>query len=257
METTTRQISGVLFDLGDTLLRFGKVDTRGLFEQGAELAYAYLRSLGKPVPDFARFHRRQLRAVRWNVLVSRLTRREFNALDVLTRQSRRMDHDLTDAEAAELAWKWYKPLRDRGAVAPGTFEALRRLRDDGLTLGLVSNTFIPGQVLDRHLAEEGLLELLPIRVYSCDVRYRKPHPKIFAIGCERTALAPQQALFVGDSLRADIYGANRAGLVSVLLDPDDEHADPRWRPRHRIAALSELPDVVAAYAGCETKQEDR
>ncbi|MFW6132806.1 MAG: HAD family hydrolase [Planctomycetota bacterium] len=246
MTQATRKITGVLFDLGDTLLRFGSVDTRGLFEEGAELAYAYLQSLGQPLPSFARFHRRQLRAIRWHVIQSRLTRREFNALELLVAQSRRMNQRLTADQAAELVWTWYKPLRDRATIAPGTIEALNALRELGLTLGIVSNTFIPGEVLDRHLQQEGLLELLPVRVYSCDVRYRKPSRKIFAVACRRAQLRAAQTMFVGDSLRADVYGANRAGLISVLLDPGDEHEDPKWSPRHRIAALRELPELVGA-----------
>lgn len=242
--TTGRNITGVLFDLGDTLLRFGKVETRGVFEEGAELAYAYLESLGQPLPSFAQFHARQFRTIRWHVLKSRLTRREFNALELLLGQSRRMGQDLTHDQATELAWMWYRPLHDQARVEPDTRDVLRRLRDDGIVLGLVSNTFIPGQVLDRHLDEEGLLEFFPVRVYSCDVGYRKPHRRIFGIACQRAGLQPAQTMYVGDSLRADVYGANRAGLISVLFDPEDENPPGKRRPRFRVTALSQVPEIV-------------
>jgi len=249
-------IRGILFDLGDTLLNFGKVDTRGVFEAGAELSYAYLSERGFPLPSFSAYHRRQFRAIRWSVLKSRVTCREFSSLDLIRRTSRRMGHGLTEEQVLELAWKWYEPLRNCATVAPGTREVLSDLAGRGLSLGVVSNTFIPGQVLDRHLEMEGLLELLPARVYSCDVGYRKPSRRIFRIALDRAALPPEQTLFVGNLPRPDIAGARRAGLIPILKDPENHHEHTRTRPRHRIRDLRELPGLVEQYAGGPPAADD-
>ena len=91
----TRRIQGIFFDLGDTLLDFGKVDIASLFEAGARLAYDYLQRLGQALPPFGRFHRRQLRAIRWSYIKSRFTRREFNSLDIIAAMGQRMGHNLT------------------------------------------------------------------------------------------------------------------------------------------------------------------
>jgi len=242
-----RRIRGILFDLGDTLLHFGKVDVRGMFEAGARLAYAYLVHLEQPVPSFGTYHRRQLRAIRWNYLLSRLTGREFNALTLIRRFARRMGHELTDEQFIELAWLWYKPLSDAATVEDGAVETLRKLNELGITLGVISNTFVPGEVLDRHLAREGMLELLPVRVYSCNVRHRKPSRRIFRIALERTGLDACEVAFVGDSPKADVRGANRAGLVSILKDPIGRHADGRIRPDYVIRKLSELTGIVERH----------
>jgi HAD superfamily hydrolase (TIGR01549 family) len=241
------RISGILFDLGDTLLDFGKLDIRSLFESGGRLAYAYLQELKLPLPAFARFHRRQNWAIRWSYLKSRITGREFNALDVMGRLGQRMGHDLTPEQMVELAWRWYTPLGQCAVVEPGTREMLGALARAGIRLGLVSNTFVPGQVLDRHLAQEGLLDLLPVRVYSCDVGFRKPDPGIFAVALSKLQTPADQTLFVGDSPAADIAGADRAGLIAVLKDPHDRFADEAHDARHRIRRLSELPAIVAGY----------
>jgi len=242
-----QRIKGIFFDFGDTLLDVGQVDRFSLFEAGSQLAYDYLRSLNKPVPSFGRYHRRQLWAVRWHYFKSRLTRREFNALDVIGKLAAGMGHDLTFEQTVELACLWYEPLSRSMTVEDGLAEMLVHLRDQGLTLGVISNTFVPSQALDRHLARLGLLVLLPVRVYSCDVRFRKPHANIFSIALERAALAADEALFVGDSLEADIRGANRAGMISVLKDPADRHHRSRIKPKHRIRKLAELPSIIAAY----------
>ena len=213
------RIEGILFDLGDTILDFGPINTLGLFAQGARLAYRYLQRLGQPVPPFREYHRRQLRAVRFHYLLSRVRRREFNSLDVLGRQGEKMGHRLTAAQRLEVAWSYYWPLGRCATVEAGAAAMLADFRDRGLKLALVSNTFVPGGVLDRHLRMLGLLEYFPQRIYSCDVQYRKPDRRIFQLALERTGVSASRAIFVGDSLVADIRGARRAGMVTVLKDP--------------------------------------
>jgi putative hydrolase of the HAD superfamily len=241
------RIKGILFDLGDTLLDFGPVSTERLFLEGARLAYSYLKELGQPLPPFRSFHRRQLWAIRWHYFKSHVTRREFNSLDVLGRVSKEMGHTLSPEQTEELAWLWYEPLSKCATVEDGLVELLEGFRSDGLRLAVVSNTFVPGQVLDRHLAQLGLLEYFPARLYSCDVVYRKPHPQIFRLALEQLGLAAREAIFVGDSFSADMAGAAQVGMVSVFKDPSGARRHRRISPDHRITSLLQLRDVVAGY----------
>ena len=243
------RIEGILFDLGDTILDFGPINTLGLFAQGARLAYRYLQRLGQPVPPFRDYHRRQLRAVRFHYLLSRLRRREFSSLDVLGRQGERMGQRLTSEQRLELAWNYYWPLGRCATVEEGVLGMLADFRDEGLKLAVVSNTFVPGKVLDRHMAMLGLLRYFPQRIYSCDVHYRKPDPRIFQLALDRTGLAASEAMFVGDSLTADVRGARRAGMVAVLKDPTGARRKWRAQPHHRVTSLCGLREIVAEYNG--------
>jgi FMN phosphatase YigB (HAD superfamily) len=159
-------LKGILFDLGDTLLDFGPVDTIELFEQGARLAYGYLQQLKLSLPSLSAYHRKQLRAIRWAYVKSLVTRREFNSIDIMDRTARGMGHQLTRAQLEELVWLWYQPLGRQATVEPGLSEVLEDLTRQGLKLGVVSNTFIPASALDRHLQQENLLHFFPVRVYS-------------------------------------------------------------------------------------------
>jgi len=240
-----------MFDLGDTLLDFGRVDIPSVFEAGAKLAHQYLSDLGCEVPSLRRYHRQQLWAIRWSYFKSHFTRREFNSLDLLGRLSSRLGHDLTPEQVVELAWAWYRPLKNCATVETGLRELLGELHAGGLILGVISNTFVPGEVLDRHLSEEGLLELLPIRVYSCDVKYRKPNPVIFRIALERAALLPNETIFVGDSPHADVRGAQAAGMIPILKDPTGSHDPTSLGAKHGIARLAELKQILSRYNGDE------
>lgn len=241
------RVKGILFDLGDTLIDFGEVDTLELFEQGARLTYDYLKQLGQPLPSFARYHRRQLRAIRWAYLKSRLTRREFNSMDLLGRLSERMGQNLSSAQFEQLGWLWYEPLSRQSTVESDLPDVLASFTAAGLKLAIISNTFIPGDVLDRHLRQLDLLRFFPVRIYSCDVRYRKPHPRIFRMALRELSLKPGEGVFVGDSLPADMKGAARAGMITVLKDPAGRKHQRHVRPDHVISRLNELPAIVSLY----------
>lgn len=47
----------------------------------------------------------------------------------------------------------------------------------------------------------------------------KPFPKKYLVCCERMHLPKEQVFFVGDQIYTDIWGANNAGIHSILVDP--------------------------------------
>ena len=50
---------------------------------------------------------------------------------------------------------------------------------------------------------------------SCDIGYMKPHPKIYEHALEALDVQPQETVMVGDSLRADVAGAQALGMTGV------------------------------------------
>jgi len=239
-------IEGILFDLGDTLVRYANLPVNRLFFEGGLRGYRYLQSLDKPLPVRWLYLLRQLCAIRWAHLKGRISGREFNALHLLDRQSRRMGHPLTSQEAAELAWQFYSPLKENAPFFPEVRQVLARLRDRGLKLGIVSNSFLPAEVLDRHLAEGQLLELLPVRVYSCEVDSRKPETGIFQAALDRCRLTAEHVIFVGDTPREDILGARRLGMKTVLRRRPGVKTPANCKPDYVIEDLSQLEDVLDA-----------
>src|SRR3954466_5123370 len=101
------------------------------------------------------------------------------------------DEELTRfLEAEHAAWD---PARQ---LAAHTHALLESLRERGLKLGLVSNAFDPGWLLQRDLEQMGLAERLDYAVFSSEVGKRKPHPEIFERALDVLAVAPERALFV-------------------------------------------------------------
>ncbi len=53
----------------------------------------------------------------------------------------------------------------------------------------------------------------------------KPHPTIFQAALALLAVAPEDAVMVGDSLEEDIDGARALGMRAILIDREERHSD--------------------------------
>ena len=164
-------------------------------------------------------------------------------MDLLAKLNRRMGlpHDV--ATMRTLNDLFYQPLADHARLEPGVHTMLATLRDRGLALAIVSNTFVPAHTLDAHLERVGLLEFFPVRLYSCETIYRKPHRRIFQMAAAAVNARCRECLFVGDRPDTDVKGARRAGMIAVLKRA--EPATGRWRSDHHVTRLAEeLPAIV-------------
>ena len=103
-------------------------------------------------------------------------------------------------------------------VYPETPEILQRLRQEGYTIGVISNWDLRLiHILDG-------LDLTPYLHHisiSAVVGWEKPHAKIFEHALHATSVQPSQALHIGDSLTEDIEGAAQAGLQPLWLQRDE------------------------------------
>jgi FMN phosphatase YigB (HAD superfamily) len=158
-----------------------------------------------------------------------------------------------DAELArELTRLHMGVLRSGVEVLEHHGAVLDRLRLT-VRLGLCSN-FSHSETALAVLADAGLRDRLDPRalVVSDAFGLRKPRAEIFAEVVARLGVDASDTLHVGDSLRADVAGAGKAGLRTVWItrrvsDPGAAlaaHEGPH--PDHVIGDLAELPDLVAA-----------
>jgi putative hydrolase of the HAD superfamily len=147
-------------------------------------------------------------------------------------------------EAEHAAWD---PAR---RLAGDTHALLESLRDRGLKLGLVSNAFDPGWLLQRDLEQMGLAQRLDFAVFSSEVGKRKPHPEIFRRALDSLGVEPERALFVGDRLYEDVRGAGELGMTTVqaLWFRADEHPDGR-EPDHQAFTQTDVLNIVRRLLG--------
>jgi len=133
----------------------------------------------------------------------------------------------------------YFARTDAWQLYPETTQTLTTLHERGFRLGVISN-------FDSRLF--GLLDGLGISrffdpiVISARAGAAKPEVAIFAQALAVHNLRAAEALHVGDSLHADIVGAEAAGLTPVLVDRRGGEAGTK---RYRcVRGLNELLSIV-------------
>ncbi len=70
----------MLFDLGQTLIHFDKVNVMAVFHEAATNSYDYLKELDQPVGGFKAYKWRNFLSIRVKLLISDLMRRDWDSL---------------------------------------------------------------------------------------------------------------------------------------------------------------------------------
>jgi HAD superfamily hydrolase (TIGR01509 family) len=134
------------------------------------------------------------------------------------------------------------------ALAPeeGMREALAELRGLGVRLACVSNAFMGAATLNRIMAERGLGEHLEFTLSSCEFGCRKPDPSIYHEAARLAGIAPEEGVFVGDRLDADVQGPAAIGMKTVLTHQyrEEDPSTSPVKPDAVIKHLRELPGVI-------------
>jgi len=239
-----KKIKAVLFDLGDTLLNFGRVDKPRIFQQGARASYDFLQSCGQPVGSFKYYYWRNLVLLRIRHWLSCITRKDFDALALLKKSGTKRRIKLSEQQWQHLAWLWYEPLSKICQAEPKTKETLTVLRELGLKLGIVSNTFVHSSSLEKHLQQLGILDFFPVRLYSYQFDFRKPDARLFRAAAERIGEMLENIMFVGDRINKDIKSTAKIGMKAVLKDAYTNTGEKTPKGAWKITRLAELPQLI-------------
>jgi 2-haloalkanoic acid dehalogenase type II len=99
---------------------------------------------------------------------------------------------------------------------PETIEALEMLKKKGIKIAIVSNT--PKLSVDGVLEKFGFDKLFDAVCFSYETGYLKTDPEMFDLALEKLGVSKEDAIMVGDSMETDIAGAEKAGIMAVLID---------------------------------------
>ena len=125
-----------------------------------------------------------------------------------------------------------------------TLDTLRALKERGLKLGVVSNTYQRGPVLRAQLAQAGALPYIDVTVFSSEEGLRKPHTFLFQKPLAELGVVPADAVFVGDSPEADVRGAQGVGMRTVLTRQYRQESVEDVTPDRIIWRLPELIEYI-------------
>lgn len=137
--------------------------------------------------------------------------------------------------------RWDADACTRWAPRPGATRLLNALAGCGLRIGMVSN--IGRAALGEALARFGFDRRLAPVVSRDDVDFLKPRPDGILRVLAEWKVAPQEALFVGDS-RADVLAARAAGMpVAIVRNGECAESEFEALPPDRM--VSRLEEILA------------
>ena len=235
---TTR---AVLFDFGGTLYSYQTLE-----RANRESLVALARWAGSEAGEneLVRAHREALRRVFYDYLPRPFYLHHDMFHDAVVLMFEELGRPLEDAHVERYRSLLRESQMRDLVLRERTRETLDALRERGLMVGIVSN--IDEDQLASLIQAGRLAGHLDWMLSSEKTGSCKPHPAIFDAALQRADCAPQEALFVGDTLKQDIAGANNAGMRSVLLWHRDDRPPPEGEPRphHVIRRLPDLLDLV-------------
>jgi HAD superfamily hydrolase (TIGR01549 family) len=106
--------------------------------------------------------------------------------------------------------------------APGICSLLDMLQANQIKTGIISNSIFSASTLTKELEKHNLARYFQFIMSSADYGIRKPHKAIFQIAVKKMGLEESAIWFVGDKPEYDIKGALDAGLNPVWYNWQDK-----------------------------------
>jgi putative hydrolase of the HAD superfamily len=236
-------ITTIFFDLGYTLINFEGDVPSVLRKSYRSLAQALINSgFSLDSNEFIREYEKIINAyyvVRDIDLIEQPVGDFVNKTLAVLGQSPASTRVLKEAVAA-----MFKITESCWQVEPDAHATLNKLCAKGYRLGLISNASdLPD--LKRLMKNAGLHKYFKAIVVSAAEKIRKPDPKIFTKALDLMGSTPSSSIMVGDTLTADILGAQKSGLRGVWITrranrPENTRVQSLVIPDWKISQLSEL-----------------
>ncbi len=132
------------------------------------------------------------------------------------------EHSIRDIDSTQLGAETARAFRAASLRRLGVIEASWNLLEVFSTkkLGVVSN----GQRVfsEQELRAFGLYDRFDAVIFSSDLGYQKPDPRIYAVALEQMGILADNTLFIGDNYENDVTAPRRLGMRAL-------HVEEAWR----------------------------
>ena len=133
-------------------------------------------------------------------------------------------------------------------VIGGIFETLKSIRKAGYKVAIIAND-ADGASSRNVINNTGLRDYFDAIIISGELGVEKPERKIFEVALKRLGVKAENAVMVGNRIDADIVGANRSGMKSVLFNWNNRYDDSvntkEEEPDFTVKNLSELTALLS------------
>ncbi len=217
-------VTDVFFDLDHTLWDF---------EKNSRLTFEKIFEEGNIVIDIERFLQFY---VPINLEYWKLYREEKVSKEELRYQRLRRSLDATgtsldDNQIHLLSKAYIQYLSSFNHIVPGALDILDYLKPR-YRLHIITNGF--EEIQEKKLRNSQMRQYFQVVVNSEMAGVKKPNPKIFQLALRKAEVAATNALMIGDSLEADVLGAQRLGIHALHFNTNGEDAHDHCKIIHHL-----------------------
>ncbi len=228
------QPDAVIFDWGGTLTRWHDIDFHA---ESLALAHAVVEVEGEHGVHAEALQRAN--QVVWGR--SRDHQQSATVADLFAEAG--LAHDPGLLNHYREFWEPHTPTDEQ--VAP----LFTHLREQGIKVGVLSNTIWPREWHEDFFRRDGVLDLIDGAVYTSEIPWTKPAPEAFRAAMEAIgAEDPSRCVYVGDRLFDDIWGARNAGLKAIHIPhsaiPSEQHGHSEGDPDAVAHELADIPGLL-------------
>ena len=109
-------------------------------------------------------------------------------------------------------------------------------------LGLVTNIWASKEIWLEEFERAGIGDIFRSKIFSSDSRSIKPSTILYQKALDEIGCHPDEALFIGDSIRADLEGAKMVGLATIWITnrKDESHSCVDYA----VSSLLDIEELV-------------
>jgi HAD superfamily hydrolase (TIGR01549 family) len=240
----------VIFDLGNTLFYF-QGSWHDAIKEGYQAVAQTLKQLGY-IDNTAAFLQRFIFQMQAYTREREATYIEQTSLVVLRRTLKEFNpHEIPTDDLRTAINALYHISEQHWEIEEDTIACLETLKTEGYRLGVISNA---ADAQDAHfLIKKGNIGPYFDQVLiSAEIGLRKPHPKVFRKALTFWQAQPEETVMVGDTLNADILGAQRIKMPAVWITRRAEKVGYGQQqiiePDASISTLDELPGLLRNWS---------
>lgn len=234
----------VLVDVGDTLVHLDRPRDE-VFQTNLEALHNYLTSQSIKF-DAEKFNDIFIHIFNDATHQADLSNIEIPMEEIISKSLRKSGMSALEVDLPRKAMiEFYTPEVEAWQLYSDTVETLTELSKE-YVMGVISNTKSDWFVR-AILRRRGLDRFFNTVVTSAALKIRKPRQEIFTRALADLGVGPSEAVFMGDSIQADVRGAKNMGMYSihVLRKPIDSTS--LSRSDATATSLSEIPGIIAQW----------
>lgn len=203
----------VLIDLGETLVHLDR-PWDDVFTADLISLHSYLKERGLKL-DFGKFAKAFISVFENASATADFYKIEVPMQSIISKALGKIKFkDCRGEQLRQAVIEFYAPEIGEWNLFPDTVQTLTALKNNAMRLGLISNTKSEWLVYSI-LKRTELQDFFTITLTSAEMGIRKPRAEIFERALAMIGSRPNESVFIGDSMNADVIGAKLAGMRAI------------------------------------------